>query len=71
MNELKEATLKEENIVQTQDGYFRYVNHQDGLATTGFRTRIGLLMWTANIRFDDKTVELMKARYMEVINVQL
>ena len=49
--------------VQTEDGFFRVVNHTDGLLTTGWRTEEGLKEGFHLIRFSDSTIELMKARY--------
>lgn len=62
----KTNTIKNENIVQTPDGYFRYVNHADKLATTGFGTREALLKYSDNIRFDVGTIPQMQARYAEL-----
>lgn len=62
MNELKQRTLVEANIVQ-DDGYYHYVNHQDKLMTTGFRTKEALLKYTGDIRFDKATIILMQNRY--------
>lgn len=63
MNELKQRTLTESNITQTDDGYYRYVNHQDKLMTTGFQTKEVLLKYTGDIRFDKITIMLMQERY--------
>lgn len=62
MSELKQRTLTEANIVQ-DDGYYHYVNHQDKLMTTGFRTKEALLKYTGDIRFGKATIILMQKRY--------
>lgn len=60
---LKNRTLQAENIVKTEDGYYRYVNHRDRLVTTGFGILAGLLRNTDIIRFDAATVAIMRGRY--------
>lgn len=63
--QLKRATLIPDNIVY-KDGIYRYVNHKDKLATTGFTNRPGLEKNTDIIRFDFGTVDRMKARYKDM-----
>lgn len=61
--DLKTNTIIPSNIVKTKDSYYRYVNHDNKLLTTGFKTEKALLKYSNDIRFDSKTVSLMKDRY--------
>lgn len=63
--ELKKSTLKEPNIQKTNDGEFRFVNHNDMVATLGFPSREDLIEYTY-IRFDEVTVPLMRSRYKQL-----
>ena len=62
MEELKKQTIKDDNIALV-DGFYRYVNHDDRICTTGFGTPEALKKYSGNIRFDNRTVELMTRRY--------
>ena len=62
MKELKQKTIKGENIVFVGE-YFRYVNHPEKLLTTGFKQVKSLQEYSNDIRFDTKTLEIMKDRY--------
>ena len=62
MESLKIKTLHDDNI-QFVDNYYRFVNHTDRLATTGFKTRLALQNAINAIKFDTKTVEIMQKRY--------
>lgn len=62
MTQLKARTLSDENIVEV-DGFFRYVNHFNKLATTGYGTRVNLIKNKDLFRFDTNTIKLMKERY--------
>jgi hypothetical protein len=64
-NELKNNTIKDDNIVKTSDGYFRYINNKDGLSTTGFKTKEKLIDYSKDIRFDNNTIKLMKQRFKD------
>lgn len=68
MNDLKVKTLTKDNIVLTNDGYFRYVNHSDKLVTTGFKGKDVLLNWTDAIRFDKNAIIKMQKRYAKFYN---
>jgi hypothetical protein len=68
VKELKKEILIEENIIKTNDGVYRYVNHNKKLLTTGFMTKEGLLKNTDIIRIDGITLELMNKRYNEYFN---
>lgn len=59
---LKIKTLRDKNI-EFSNNFFRYINHDDRLATTGFKTRSGLEKWSNEIRFDLRTIETMQKRY--------
>lgn len=52
-------------IIQTDDGYFRYVNHKDRLLSTGFSNVAGLLKNTKHIRVDTPAIDLMRRRYAD------
>jgi hypothetical protein len=64
-NQLRERTLKPENIVLSDNGFYRYVNHIDYLATTGWITKERLLAYTDNLRFDENNIHNMKLRYID------
>lgn len=62
MSDLKNKTITDNNIMF--DGkYYRYVNHDDKLLTTGFGIKDGLLRNKDIIRFDDLTIPRMRDRY--------
>ena len=62
MNDLKSNTIIDDNIMF--DGkYYRYVNHDYKLLTTGFEIKNGLLRNKDIIRFDDLTIPRMRDRY--------
>ena len=69
MDNLKQSTLNDDNIVMTPDGYYRYVNHLDKLATTGFGNTGGLMRNVDIIRFDDRTITKMRQRYADIYGV--
>lgn len=60
---LKQNTIKDENIKQTKNGYYRYVNHSNKLTTTGFGSKEALKRNSDIIRFDSETIKKMKERY--------
>ena len=62
MDDLKAKTITYDNIMF--DGkFYRYVNHDDKLLTTGFSIKNGLLRNKDIIRFDDLTIPVMRDRY--------
>lgn len=63
--EIKASTLKPENIHFNND-FFRYTNHVDKVATTGFRTIEDLHKYTAELYFSGPTIEVMQKRYKEL-----
>jgi len=65
MDELKNRTLQDSNIAKP-DGYFRYINDVDKLATTGFKTMEALKRYADAMRFDDLAVDLMEKRYVDL-----
>ena len=68
MDNLKQNTVIDSNIVFI-DGAFRYVNHIDKLATTGFTKMNGLLKNADIIRFDEGTLKLMRERHNSLYSV--
>lgn len=54
------------SVIQTPDGYYRFVSHERKLLTTGFESEEALLKNRNIIRFDKGTKELMAARYEKV-----
>ena len=44
-------------------GHFRFVDHINRLATTGFKTKDKLLEYSSSIRFDKGTLVIMIERY--------
>ena len=59
---IKEETLQEKNIIHSQ-GFFRYVNYEWKLLTTGFKTREALRNYTDTFRFDNVTIPIMQDRF--------
>jgi hypothetical protein len=51
--------------VQTPDGQFRFVNHAEKLATTGFGSEEALMRNADIIRVDKGTLKLMRERYLK------
>jgi hypothetical protein len=68
MISLKKKTLNPSNITKTWDGYFRYINHEEKLLTTGYLIEKNLKKNSNMIRFDTGTIERMKARYKIVMS---
>jgi hypothetical protein len=62
LENLKNRTLKEKNI-ELKNGLYRYINHTDKLATTGFLSKENLEKNKDIIRFDSSTIEIMNNRY--------
>lgn len=63
MKQLHAKVCTEANIQNTPDGYWRYVDHSEKLATTGFKSRNGLIKNEDIIRFDSGTLVRMRERY--------
>lgn len=53
----------ENNIIQTSDGIYRFVNHKEKLLTTGYPKKETLVSYAMCIRDDAKTREIMTKRY--------
>lgn len=68
MVKLKKETIKEENVIKTMDGYYRYINEKEKLLTTGFLTKESLLKHGEIIRFDYLTLEIMKERFQKYLH---
>ncbi len=66
-NRLKEYTLTNSNI-EFKDHYYRYINHIDRLATTGFNSRERLVSYSDTLRFDTNTVKVMQQIYRLLFN---
>lgn len=66
MKDIQSDTIQFNNIVVTEDGFYRYVNHYHKIATTGFRTKSALINNQNLFRFDDATILLMQDRYSEL-----
>ncbi len=67
MEDLKIKTIIDDNIMF--DGkFYRYVNHDDKLLTTGFSDKNGLLKNKNIIRFDKLTIPIMRDRYDKYIS---
>ena len=61
-NDLKAKTITDDNIMF--DGkFYRYVNHDNKLLTTGFSIKNGLLRNKDIIRFDNLAIPTMRYRY--------
>jgi hypothetical protein len=57
-------------VFRGNDDYYRFVNHEEKLATTGFRSEQGLLKNAGIIRIDAQTTILMRERYSSIFEVQ-
>ncbi len=64
--DIKNRTIQPCNI--THDNYYRYINHIDKLATTGYKSFDMLVCYKDNIRFDSYTIKIMKTRYTDLTN---
>jgi hypothetical protein len=53
-------------VFRGNDDYYRFVNHSERLATTGFSSEVGLLKNADIIRVDEGTLALMRARYLKM-----
>lgn len=62
MNDLKAKTIIDDNII-FDGNFYRYVNHNSKLLTTGFRVKNGLTKNKDIIRFDKLTILTMRDRY--------
>lgn len=62
------SNIKTAPIIHTADGFFRRVCHIERMASTGFVTYEAMERNTDILRIDDGTVELMKARYIEIFS---
>lgn len=49
--------------IKTKDGYCRFINHNLGLLTTGFKTIEKLREYKYLIRFNESTRKIMQDRY--------
>ena len=61
--DIKINTLNTSNITQV-DGFYRFINHIDKIATTGFRSKDVLLVYADSIRFDSQALSRMNSRYV-------
>jgi hypothetical protein len=64
---LKNKTLKHENIIKTSDGYYRFINREDQLLTTGFKLKKTLLKYINDFLFISSSIQKMKTRYKKLI----
>jgi hypothetical protein len=69
-NTIKNETIKEKNIVKTSDNYYRFVNHNNYLLTSGFKSRLSLLKYKNDLKFDNKTILKMKERYKKLATIK-
>lgn len=65
---IRRETIREENIKLTKEGYYAFVNHIEGLATSGFKRRVYLENHARSFRFDNRMIELMRKRYNRLYN---
>lgn len=62
MQALREQTIQPGNV-RFIGGYYRYVNHEARLLTTGFKRLEKLYEYSSCIRFDTGTLIIMSERY--------
>lgn len=58
-------------VFRGNDDQYRFVNHKEQLASTGFGSEVGLLKNADIIRIDAGTLELMRARYLTLFPVEV
>jgi len=61
---IKKETIDINNIIKI-NGFFRFVNHDKKLLTTGFANKEDLIRNSDIIRFDDQTLLIMNVRYIK------
>ncbi len=61
---IKKDVIKSNNMVYVE-GNYRFVSHKHKVATIGFKTKIVLIEYIDNIRFDKDVLVLMRNRYKE------
>lgn len=69
-NQLRDSTIQKSCITCTE-GYFRFVNHIDKIATTGYKFENTLWIRREDFRFDAITLREMKTRYAEIYGKNL
>ncbi len=55
--------IYEMDIIKTDDGFYRFINHKESLLSTGFRAESNLIKYKNCIRFDKDTINIMIKRY--------
>lgn len=57
------------DIIKTDDGYYRFIDHKYNLLTTGFKSEAMLIEYKDCIRFDKATIDIMIRRYHKRIRI--
>ena len=65
---IRRETISRENIKLTKEGYYAFVNHIEGLVTSGFKRQVYLENHARSFRFDNRMIGLMKKRYNRLYN---
>jgi hypothetical protein len=65
LKDIKAEVLNSDNIVLI-NGYYRYVDHNHMVMTTGFLTKEKLIEYSNDIRFDNGTMQLMRSNYNQL-----
>jgi len=61
------AINKNNWVVIFSDNYYRFIDTDNKLLTTGFKAKDKLLAYKDNIRIDDPAVKIMQLRYSHFI----
>ncbi len=69
-NAIKERTISNANL-QFIDGYWRYINYQDRIITTGFKELPQLQRNTNLFRFDEFSLPFMNDRFESYAKAKL
>lgn len=70
MTTIKDRTLQKSNI-HLVEGFHRFINTEDRLATTGFKDKKVLWENRHSFRFDENAIRRMNERYAEIYNKHL
>ncbi len=57
-------------VFRGNDDQYRFVNHTERLASTGFGSEVGLLKNADIIRIDAGTLAIMRTRYLEMFPIK-
>ena len=64
MKDLRKRTFTDENIVKTVDNLYRYINHEDKVATIGFSSIAELQEHAESVILNKTFIECLESVYM-------